>query len=158
MKRIPSFINSSATFSSKPSIWRLKTEILYPLLIILIVVPLIYLATSLEEKSHLNLNNQIIKDKKYGKIHHVHIYVGSNYKTWRDNNYLHSVSHSKKLGGGVVNELSHEIDYMIYLFNQPDKVMAFTHKEFWQPMDTYRELKLLQGYWNDGKAPWKIWE
>ena len=72
---------------------------------------------------------KIIKDKKYGKIHHVHIYVGSNYKTWRDNNYLHSVSHSKKLGGGVVNELSHEIDYMIYLFNQPDKIMAFTHKE-----------------------------
>ena len=72
---------------------------------------------------------KIIKNKRCGKIFHVHIYAGSNYKTWRKNNYLFSVSHSKKLGGGVINELSHEIDYMIYLFNQPDKVMAYSPKK-----------------------------
>ena len=38
------------------------------------------------------------------------------------------------------------------------ELMVYSHTGFWQPMDTYRELKLLQGYWNDGKAPWKIWE
>lgn len=44
--------------------WRFSLRF-FSLLIILFVVPLIYLATSAEEKSHLNLNNQIIKDKKY---------------------------------------------------------------------------------------------
>lgn len=38
------------------------------------------------------------------------------------------------------------------------ELMVYLHTGFWQPMDTYRELKLLQGYWSDGKAPWKIWE
>jgi glucose-1-phosphate cytidylyltransferase len=36
--------------------------------------------------------------------------------------------------------------------------MAWPHEGFWQPMDTYRELKLLQELWNSGSAPWKVWE
>ena len=35
---------------------------------------------------------------------------------------------------------------------------AFHHKSFWQPIDTLRDLKLLQEYWNKGIAPWKVWE
>jgi glucose-1-phosphate cytidylyltransferase len=38
------------------------------------------------------------------------------------------------------------------------QLMVFQHDGFWQPMDTYREWKLLEDLWNEGKAPWKIWD
>lgn len=37
------------------------------------------------------------------------------------------------------------------------ELMAFIHEGFWQPMDTLREKQLLEGLWESGKAPWKIW-
>jgi glucose-1-phosphate cytidylyltransferase len=36
-------------------------------------------------------------------------------------------------------------------------LMAFTHKGFWQPMDTLRDKTYLQKLWEEGKAPWKTW-
>ena len=36
-------------------------------------------------------------------------------------------------------------------------LMAFTHKGFWQPMDTLRDKVYLQELWSDGSAPWKTW-
>lgn len=36
-------------------------------------------------------------------------------------------------------------------------LMAFTHKGFWQPMDTLRDKVYLQELWDEGKAPWKTW-
>ena len=37
------------------------------------------------------------------------------------------------------------------------KLSAYRHGGFWQPMDTYRESKLLNDLWAAGNAPWKIW-
>lgn len=37
------------------------------------------------------------------------------------------------------------------------ELVAFKHYDFWQCMDTARELKILQNYWAGGAAPWKIW-
>jgi glucose-1-phosphate cytidylyltransferase len=37
------------------------------------------------------------------------------------------------------------------------KLSAFFHRGFWQPMDTMREKKQLEGLWNSNHAPWKIW-
>lgn len=31
------------------------------------------------------------------------------------------------------------------------------HTGFWQPMDTYRDWKLLEDLWTAGRAPWKTW-
>ena len=39
-----------------------------------------------------------------------------------------------------------------------DKLAAFRHKGFWQPMDTLRDKHFLEELWNQGKAPWKIWD
>lgn len=38
------------------------------------------------------------------------------------------------------------------------QLMAYEHQGFWQPMDTLRDKMHLEELWNDGKAPWKIWE
>ena len=35
------------------------------------------------------------------------------------------------------------------------ELMLFEHHGFWQPMDTYREWKLLGGLWDSGAAPWR---
>jgi glucose-1-phosphate cytidylyltransferase len=37
------------------------------------------------------------------------------------------------------------------------ELMAFPHAGFWQPMDTLREMNLLEQLWDGGTAPWKIW-
>ena len=35
---------------------------------------------------------------------------------------------------------------------------AYQHNGFWQPMDTAQEFGLLNQLWNEGNAPWKVWE
>jgi glucose-1-phosphate cytidylyltransferase len=38
------------------------------------------------------------------------------------------------------------------------ELMVHLHEGFWQPMDTYRELKLIEELWQSGHAPWRVWE
>ncbi len=40
---------------------------------------------------------------------------------------------------------------------QAGEVVAYRHNGFWQCMDTLREKKQLEEYWNNG-APWKLWD
>ncbi len=35
---------------------------------------------------------------------------------------------------------------------------AFRHAGFWQPVDTLRDLHLLQELWGSGAAPWRLWD
>jgi glucose-1-phosphate cytidylyltransferase len=37
------------------------------------------------------------------------------------------------------------------------QLMAFHHKGFWQPMDTFREFTMLNELWDRDEAPWKVW-
>lgn len=37
------------------------------------------------------------------------------------------------------------------------QLKAFTHRGFWQPMDTLRDKNNLEELWTTGQAPWKIW-
>lgn len=37
------------------------------------------------------------------------------------------------------------------------ELMMFPHTGFWQPMDTFREWKMLEALWDGGEAPWKMW-
>ncbi len=37
------------------------------------------------------------------------------------------------------------------------QLMAFPHDGFWQPMDTFREWKILEDLWQSGNPPWKVW-
>lgn len=38
------------------------------------------------------------------------------------------------------------------------QLMSYRHTGFWQCMDTKREKEMLEKLWDDGKAPWKVWE
>jgi glucose-1-phosphate cytidylyltransferase len=37
------------------------------------------------------------------------------------------------------------------------ELKSFNHDGFWQPMDTYREYRMLNKFWMERKAPWKVW-
>ena len=37
------------------------------------------------------------------------------------------------------------------------QMSAYNHEEFWQPMDTKHDKKILEDLWASGKAPWKNW-
>lgn len=37
------------------------------------------------------------------------------------------------------------------------QLVAYRHPDFWQPMDTLRDVRLLESLWQTGQAPWKMW-
>lgn len=38
-----------------------------------------------------------------------------------------------------------------------NQLAAYTHRGFWQCMDTLREKQKLEQLWDSGQAPWKLW-
>ncbi len=38
------------------------------------------------------------------------------------------------------------------------QLAAYRHGLFWQCMDTLRDKRLLESLWQEGRAPWKVWE
>lgn len=40
---------------------------------------------------------------------------------------------------------------------QDGAIKAHLHSDWWQCMDTPRDVQLLQELWLEGKAPWKVW-
>ena len=48
-------------------------------------------------------------------------------------------------------------EVMRILVNQ-GQLMSYMHKGFWQCMDTHREHLELESMWENGDAPWKVWE
>ena len=68
---------------------------------------------------------EILQGQTYGKILSVHIDVGQYLPDWRPNmDYKKSVSANKKLGGGVLLELSHELDYINWFFGESRSVFC----------------------------------
>ncbi len=74
----------------------------------------------------LNYIKDQIDKGKIKNIQNVNIEVLTDFRKWRKNKkYQDTVSFNKSLGGGVINELSHEVDYMIYLFGKPKRVLVY---------------------------------
>jgi predicted dehydrogenase len=73
---------------------------------------------------------KLLEKEKIGKIYSVHSEVGQYLPTWRPNtDYRKGVSARRDLGGGVLLELSHELDYLIWLFGPIKWVMASVSKK-----------------------------
>lgn len=63
-------------------------------------------------------------NKNLNKIINIKINTRTYLPSWRKGDYTKSVSANKKYGGGVINELSHELDLMLYLFGKPKALFA----------------------------------
>ena len=77
----------------------------------------------------LRLNPAVIEAKKRIKnnLHNIltiKIHTNTFLPNWRKSNYRRSVSAKKKDGGGVLNELSHELDLLLHLFGKPRFLFA----------------------------------
>lgn len=67
----------------------------------------------------------LLKEKTIGHVLDVRIEVGQSLETWRPGrNYRETASARRIDGGGVLRELSHEIDYLIEFFGSPKWVLA----------------------------------
>jgi glucose-1-phosphate cytidylyltransferase len=38
------------------------------------------------------------------------------------------------------------------------ELAVYQHDGFWQCMDTYREVQMLNDLWSSGKPPWAAWK
>lgn len=79
-------------------------------------------------KSLLKVKDSV-EDGELGKILSVRASVGQNLKLWRPGtDYRTGVSARSDLGGGVLLELSHELDYLIWIFGRIKWVSAYLGK------------------------------
>jgi len=69
--------------------------------------------------------NEILKNKNIGKILQAQVECGSYLPDWREGlDYRKSVSAKAELGGGVLSELSHELDYAQWFFGEMKSVIS----------------------------------
>ena len=94
---------------------------------------------------------KIIKKKNFGSVRTVKIHVGQHLSQWRKINYGKSVSAKKELGGGALLELSHEIDYAVYLFGYPKYVYCVKKKLSNLKIQTEDSVNIIFEYAKDDK-------
>jgi predicted dehydrogenase len=88
----------------------------------------------------------MIAKSSVGRILSVRAEVGQNLKDWRKTDYRKSVSARRSLGGGVLLELSHEIDYLRWLFGDITWVSATTHRHSDLAIDTEDTAHMILGF------------
>lgn len=72
---------------------------------------------------------KIIREEKIGIVHKAFVEVGQYLPDWRpSSDYRKSVSAQESLGGGVLLELSHEIDYATWFFGFPDEIYCSSER------------------------------
>lgn len=124
----------------------------------------------------ININELVNFHKSHGKIGTVSVYnFGQNKGVLEINDGRVTEFREKSgLDGNLIN-----IGFMVFeptfldcidgdesiLEKEPmqrlidkNQLMAYTHKGFWQCMDTLREKEKLEALWNSGEAPWKKWK
>lgn len=91
--------------------------------------------------------NFIIEEKLVGEILYVKSVFGQYLPTWREHiDYRKSVSAKKSLGGGILLEISHEIDYLIWLIGDFKWVSAWTGKLSDLEVDVEDTAKITCGF------------
>lgn len=73
----------------------------------------------------LNIIKKKIDNRRLGKVLHVSAYFGQYLPDWRPNqDYRKNYTARKELGGGIIHDSSHEIDYLRWLFGEPKYVQS----------------------------------
>lgn len=97
--------------------------------------------------SSLKAFKQFIDEDLIGDIWSIRAEIGQYLPSWRScNDYSLSVSSQSSLGGGVVNELSHELDYLLWIFGDIKWVRAITSKQSNLDIDVEDSAFILMGF------------
>jgi len=84
---------------------------------------LVSVGYNLRHSESINAFKRFIDSGELGNVFSVRCEVGQYLPDWRPNtDYRESVSANASLGGGVLLELSHEIDYLQWIFGQIESV------------------------------------
>ena len=88
-------------------------------------------------------------DKNINLINEVNIYCGSYLPNWRPTiNYKDVYSSQKNKGGGVHLDLFHEVDFIYWIFGQPDTIYNHLSNKSTLNIDSYDYANYLLGYKN----------
>lgn len=86
---------------------------------------LAFVGYNLRFNKGIHLIKQMINNNSLGKVIHASGYFGQFLPDWRPlQNYKNTYSARKDLGGGIVYDASHELDYFMWLFGKPFLVQA----------------------------------
>lgn len=90
---------------------------------------------------------EFLKEKRCGRVLSVRAEVGQYLPSWRPgSDYRQNVSAKAALGGGVLLELSHEIDYLRWLFGEVEWVNATLLKQSGLEIDVEDTAHLTLGF------------
>jgi glucose-1-phosphate cytidylyltransferase len=64
---------------------------------------------------------------------------------------------SPKVVDYIAEDLTHWEREPLTQLAREAKVNAYQHRGFWHAMDTLRDKKYLEGLWESGQPPWKVW-
>ncbi len=97
--------------------------------------------------SSLQHYRQLLKTEIIGNILSIRCEIGQYLPSWRPNSdYRESVSAKRELGGGALLELSHELDYLRWLFGEVDWVQATLCKQSNMDIDVEDTAHLILGF------------
>lgn len=95
----------------------------------------------------LQLFRELLKNGVIGQISSIQCEVGQYLPSWRpETDYRNSVSGRKELGGGVLLELSHEFDYLCWIFGDVCWVMGIIGKQGNLDIDVEDTALLILGF------------
>lgn len=87
-----------------------------------------------------------------GEVLSVRCEVGQHLADWRPGTgYRNTASAKRELGGGALLELSHELDYLRWIFGEVDWVSACLRKQSTLEIDVEDTAHLLLGFGRNGK-------
>ncbi len=90
---------------------------------------------------------ELLEEKRCGRVLSVRAEVGQYLPSWRpDSDYRQNVSAKAGLGGGVLLELSHEIDYLRWLFGEVEWVNAVLLKQSDLEIDVEDTAHIMLGF------------
>ena len=102
-----------------------------------------FLPSLIEFKTQLRAN-------KIGNIYSIRSEIGQYLPSWRpESDYKNGVSANKHLGGGVLLELSHEIDYLRWIFGPIDWVKSHISKQSDLDVDVEDTAHIIFGFKNN---------
>src|SRR3989344_6798525 len=90
---------------------------------------------------------ELLEEKRIGRVLSVRAEIGQFLPSWRPGfDYRQTVSAKAALGGGVLLELSHEIDYLRWLFGEVIWVSAIQSKQSDLEIDVEETAHLVLGF------------
>jgi predicted dehydrogenase len=105
---------------------------------------------NLRYSASLSNYREMIQSRTIGKILSVRCEVGQYLPSWRpDSDYRKGVSANRELGGGVLLELSHELDYLRWIFGEVEWVRGTLSNQSDLEINVEDSAHLILGFSSD---------